>query len=57
VSRQVKGWSEQEVGDIAQNDGEESLEEIDQHKWVRRQGGPVRIRVYAQRFDLRSNGT
>jgi hypothetical protein len=31
VSRQVKGWSEEEVGYVSQYDGEESLEKIDQH--------------------------
>ena len=31
VPRQVKGWSEKEVGDVAQNNGEKSLEEIYQH--------------------------
>jgi hypothetical protein len=46
VSRQVKGWREQEVGHVAQYDGEESLEEIEQHNWFRRRFGAGRVLVF-----------
>jgi hypothetical protein len=39
VARQGQGRGEQEVGHIAQDDGGEGLDEIEQHRRVRHQNG------------------
>ena len=48
VARQVERWSQQEVGDIAKNDGEESLKEIHQHNKIRRQFGAGRVLIFSK---------